>query len=204
MAYTLQSGIHVSIDGTNWHKLTDHNRQEIEIKPTVIEKESRMANGTLRKFVIAKKDIISVSWDYIPTRTYILKDDLVTKEYLTVDENYAAGWIESFYKANLNIPISIKIVSSEYNIEPTSGNVPSETSRNFKTAAQLSGLNTSSYTDSQESSEIAAQELASSENIKTGTGFKEYDVFMSSFNKTIINRTKLSDYVNISIEFTEI
>ena len=50
MAYALQSGIHVSINGTNWYKLTDHNRREIEITPTLIEKESRMANGSLRKF----------------------------------------------------------------------------------------------------------------------------------------------------------
>lgn len=67
MAYTLNAGIEVSINGTTWYKLTDHNRQEISISPTLIEKEQRMANGTLRKFVISKKDTISTSWDFVPT-----------------------------------------------------------------------------------------------------------------------------------------
>jgi hypothetical protein len=33
---------------------------------------------------------------------------------------------------------------------------------------------------------------------------KVYTVFMTNFSKTIINRTKVSDYVNMSIDFTEI
>lgn len=67
MPYSLQSGIQVSINGTTWYRLTDHNRGEIDITPLLIEKEARMANGTLRKFVVAKKDVISVSWDFLPT-----------------------------------------------------------------------------------------------------------------------------------------
>jgi hypothetical protein len=31
-----------------------------------------------------------------------------------------------------------------------------------------------------------------------------YTVFMNNFSKAIINRTKLSDYVDMSIDFTEI
>jgi len=52
---------------TNWHKLTDHNRQPIQISTTLIEKEQRMANGTMRKFVVNKKDTISTSWENVPT-----------------------------------------------------------------------------------------------------------------------------------------
>ena len=33
---------------------------------------------------------------------------------------------------------------------------------------------------------------------------KVYTVFMTNFSKTIINRTKVSDYVSMSIDFTEI
>jgi hypothetical protein len=36
------------------------------------------------------------------------------------------------------------------------------------------------------------------------TGSKTYPAFISNFSKTIINRTRLSDYVDMSIEFTEI
>jgi hypothetical protein len=58
------------------------------------------------------------------------------------------------------------------------------------------------------SSELALDPVAGS--IPSGifatsqTGSKIYSVFMSNFSKTIINRTKLSDYVDMSIEFTEI
>ena len=204
MAYLLQSGIHVSLDNSTWYKLTDHNRSEIEISPEVIESQARMANGKMRKYVVAVKNNISTSWEYVPSRTYVLQDDLVTKEYLTVDGNYAAGWLESFYNANVGVPIYLKIISSEYDTLPTIGNVPNEANRNFKTSAQLKSLSTSSYTTVQETSAKEAQELGSTENFKTGTGFKVYNVFMSNFNKTIINRTKVSDYVNMSIEFTEI
>jgi hypothetical protein len=35
-------------------------------------------------------------------------------------------------------------------------------------------------------------------------GSKEYTVFISNFSKRVINRTRVSDYVSMDIEFTEI
>lgn len=197
MAYLIQSGLHLSIDGVTWYKLTDHNRDAIDIKPELIESQSRMANGKMRKYVIAQKNKISTSWKYVPSVTSLVIDG----QSQNADINYAAGWIESFYKANAGIPIYVKVISSEYNTEPTIGNVPSSTSNNFKTAAELSSLNSASYTNSQEATAISNQSAAARPN---ATGSKTYSVFMTDFSKTIINRTKNTDYVDINIEFTEI
>jgi hypothetical protein len=50
----------------NGNKLTDHNRTPISITPERIENRKRMANGTLRNFVVAQKVKIKTSWDNLP------------------------------------------------------------------------------------------------------------------------------------------
>ena len=159
MAYLLESGIQISLTGANgtWQKLTDHNRSPIQVSPELIESQSRMANGKMRKYVIAQKNRISVSWKYVPS-----------KQTQCVDGFYSAAWLESFYKSNAGLPIFLKVVSSELDPDPAFGALPSGT---FATAQ---------------------------------TGFKIYNVFMNDFSKTIINRTQISDYVDMNIEFTEI
>jgi hypothetical protein len=157
MAYLIDAGIQVSLNGTTWYKLTDHNREPIGFSTELIETQSRMANGKMRKYVVAQKNNISCSWKYVPSKTSEC-----------VDGNYGAAWLESFYNSNSGIPVYLKIVSSELAPDPTVGGIPSGI---FATAQ---------------------------------TGSKTYSVFMSDFTKTIINRTKLSDYVDMSIEFTEI
>ena len=149
MAYLLQAGIQLSIDNSNWQKLTDHNRDPISISTEIIETQARMANGKMRKYIVAQKKNISVSWSYVPSKTSE-----------TVDLNNSAAWLESFYKSNVGSPIYLKVVASEL-----------DSSGNFVTA--------------QNASEV-------------------YTVFMEKFSKSIINRTKVSDYVSMSIDFTEV
>lgn len=168
MAYALQSGIHVSINGTTWYKLTDHNRGNIEISPTLIEKEARMANGTLRKFVVAKKNIISVSWDFLPTKPASTGNVTNDAKFVVIDGNYSASWIESFYNANCSIPIYVKIIGSKHT-DPSIGAVPSD-------ASYVSAL----------------------------TGERIYQVFMTSFSKTLRKRNRITDFVDMSLEFTEV
>jgi hypothetical protein len=158
MAYLLDAGIHISLNNSTWYKLTDHNRQPIDFSQELIESQSRMANGRLRKYVVTSKATISASWEYVPSKTSEC-----------VDGNYGAAWLESFYESNVGLPIYIKIVSSEIDPDPSVGSVPSDA--NFKTAL---------------------------------TGSKVYTVFMTNFSKTLVHRTKVSDYVNMSIDFTEI
>ena len=203
MTFLIQSGLHVSLDNNTWYKLTDHNRDAITIKPELIEQQSRMANGKMRKYVVAQKNTISTSWKYVPTAT----DLKINQLSQNADVNFAAAWLESFYKANAGIPIYLKVISSEYETEPTLGNVPSSANNNFKTAAELTfnsgttGLVGSSYTALQQTNAINDQQYAAR---PYATGFKVYNVYMTDFSKTIINRTKYSDYVDMSIEFTEI
>jgi hypothetical protein len=149
MAYLLQAGIQLSLDNSNWQKLTDHNREPINISTEIIETQARMANGKMRKYIVAQKKTISVSWSYVPSKTSE-----------TVDLNNSAAWLESFYKSNVGSPIYLKVVASEL-----------DSSGNFVTA--------------QNASEV-------------------YTVFMEKFSKSIINRTKVSDYVSMSIDFTEV
>lgn len=158
MAYTLEAGIQVSLDNSNWFKLTDHNRKEIVITPELIQSESRMANGLMKKYVIAKKNKITTSWTYVPTKTSEC-----------VDGNHGAAWLEAFYNVNFGTPVYVKIVASEIEPLPAYGTMPSD--NNFKPA---------------------------------NAGSQTFTTYMSSFSKNIINRTHISDYVSMTIEFTEL
>ena len=109
MAYLIDAGIQVSLTGASgsWQKLTDHNRSPIQISPELIESQSRMANGKMRKYVIAQKNKISVSWKYVPS-----------KQSETADGFFSASWLESFYKSNAGLPIYLKVISSELDPDP--------------------------------------------------------------------------------------
>ena len=100
---------------TTWYRLTDHNRSEIDISPILIEKEQRMANGTLRKFVVSKKDVISTSWEFLPTSS--------TAKSPIVDGNYGGSWLSSFYNANVGNPIFVQVVASKHT-DPSLGQIP--------------------------------------------------------------------------------
>jgi hypothetical protein len=101
MAYIIAAGLQISLDGITYYKLTDHNREQIQISPSLIEKSQRMANGTLRKYVIGTKNVLSVSWSYVPS-----------KSSLTVDGNYSSAWLQSFYNSNAGLSIYVKLVAS--------------------------------------------------------------------------------------------
>lgn len=68
-------------------KLSEHNRQPVSISPTRIERTQRMGNGTLRKFHVADKETISVSWSKLPSFSTF-----------TVDGGYGAVDLKNFYE----------------------------------------------------------------------------------------------------------
>jgi len=92
---------------SGWYTLTDHNRSPLDISYEVIEKSSRMADGTMRKFVVAKKKKFSLSWSDVPAATG--KDRGALGYYFAVDGNYAMGWLKNFYEQYNFQPISIKL-----------------------------------------------------------------------------------------------
>lgn len=69
--------------------VTDHNRSPLSVDVERIERVSRMANGTLRKYVIADKRTFSMSWENVPS-----------KATFTVDGGWGANEIETFYNNN--------------------------------------------------------------------------------------------------------
>lgn len=85
-----------------WYKLTDHNRNPIAINYELIENTQRMADGTLRKYVVARKFKITSDWTNLPTRTLE-----------TVDGGYGAAWIKAFYEGNAFAPVWIKMTFAQ-------------------------------------------------------------------------------------------
>lgn len=57
--------------GMAWadNKITDHQRDSIEVQTERIEASSRMANGRLRKYVVSDKRSVRTSWNDLPAKT---------------------------------------------------------------------------------------------------------------------------------------
>lgn len=67
-------------------KLSEHNRQQASLSKNRIEKQTRMGNGTMRKYFVADKENLSVSWQKLPSfSTY------------TIDGGYGALDLRNFY-----------------------------------------------------------------------------------------------------------
>lgn len=89
----------------NNNKITDHNRSELGVEVERIESSKRMANGTLRKFVVADKRKFSVSWKDLPH----LKD-------WAVDGYWGGREIETFHKNNAG-PFVLKVTNGDGIVE---------------------------------------------------------------------------------------
>lgn len=70
----------------NGNALTEHNRSEIDVDIERIENAKRMANGSMRKYVVADKKVWSVSWQAVPS-----------EDAYTVDGKWGGKSLESFY-----------------------------------------------------------------------------------------------------------
>jgi hypothetical protein len=171
----IQSGIQVSLDGVTWYKLTDHNRDPFKIAYEVIDKTSRMADGTMRRYVVARKHKITSSWKSTTSWT----PDAV--DYNAVDPTTAkaGAWIKAFYEANVFNPVYVKIINAGETI-PSPGSYPDETT----------------YYSSQN----AATDTDNKTYLTYITAF-DYEVVKRSVGG--INATG-RDLVNITIEFTEV
>lgn len=77
--------------GISTHKVSDHNRSELSILPERIEYKKRMADGTLRSFVVvSQKRIFKVSWSKLP------KND-----NQTIDGFWGALSLQSFHASTI-------------------------------------------------------------------------------------------------------
>ena len=78
-----------SIMKWNGNSITEHNRSQLDVKVNRIENSKRMANGTMRKYIIADKREFSCSWNMVPDQTAG-----------TVDKKWGGSAIEAFYNTN--------------------------------------------------------------------------------------------------------
>lgn len=176
MSLSINAGLELSIDNSNWFNITDDNRQPIKIAYEVIEKTSRMADGTLRRYVVARKHKITASWQNTWSSTAN-----------TSDGNKGGAWLKSFYEANAFIPIYVRLTIASVNtqnISTTTGFTPTETA-----ASQYLYTNTDTYVPS-----LFANQSSN----------MTYYGFITSFDYEVSKRNIKYDFVNINLEFTEI
>jgi hypothetical protein len=89
----------------NDHKITDHNRQDLSIDFTRIENSKRMANGTMRKYVVADKRTFSTSWNNVPHSSDF-----------TVDGFWGGSEMLDFYSANAG-SVDLKLTAGDGTVE---------------------------------------------------------------------------------------
>lgn len=78
-------------------KVSDHNRSPLQVENELIERKSRMADGTLRKYIVAVKKRWSCSWEEFPSHNNIPGSG-------TVDGGMSGTEMLEFYEDNLNKP----------------------------------------------------------------------------------------------------
>lgn len=125
MPYSASAGISIATQSasTNFYQLTDHNRSAINIGYEIVEKAARMADGTMRKYIVAKKKKLDTSWDNIPSGTFAAtaSGTMPSGYTMTVDGNKGGAWMKSFYETNMYKPVYVRIVHSQDNYTATSG-----------------------------------------------------------------------------------
>jgi hypothetical protein len=72
-------------------KVSDHNRQPLSVSVERIGADTRMANGRMRRNVVAKKHTFSTSWENLPSRA-----DAATGP---VDGGMTAEAMEAFFNS---------------------------------------------------------------------------------------------------------
>lgn len=85
----------------NSHKISDHNRRALAVDTERIGDDKRMANGMLRKYVIADKRTFSTSWEDVPH-----------KNTYTVDGFWGGSEMENFYYDNAGA-FTLKITNGD-------------------------------------------------------------------------------------------
>jgi hypothetical protein len=115
MPYNASAGIAIATQSASniFYPLTDHNRQPINFDYEIIERSARMADGTMRKFVVAKKMKIGTSWRDLPSGTFAPTTGSNSGYTMTVDGYKGGAWIKDFYDTNLFKPVYVRITHSQ-------------------------------------------------------------------------------------------
>jgi hypothetical protein len=97
----------------NMLTLSDHSRSPLSVSYDVLGSEQRMADGTMRKNVVAKKKTFSCTWGMLPTvRTFV------------ADGNADARDMYEFWERYLYTPLHLDLYfmvnATERGVSPTS------------------------------------------------------------------------------------
>jgi hypothetical protein len=204
-------------------KLSEHNRQPASIQHNRIEKTQRMANGTLRKFFVADKKSINVSWNILPSFSTF-----------TVDGGYGAMDIKSFYdgfaakasgalSGTSNFDVTLRY-SSPSNITNVSGDGTTITytaANNFSTGDKVTiyGVNPSAYNlsnatiASASSSQFTITNAATGSFVSGGQAFKTetFNMIFTSCSFELVKRNvkevsgdTAQEFWNVSLSMDEV
>jgi hypothetical protein len=126
----IAAGVQVSLDNITWYNLSDHNRSPISDTYEIIEQSKRMANASMRKYVIAKKLKVSTDWRDLPTLDSNLVDASIGAK--------GGAWMKAFYEANVFTQIYVKLIYAQ-DTTPSSGSIPSSATYkdSFSTTGQV-------------------------------------------------------------------
>lgn len=103
--------------GGNLLKVTDHNRSALSEEIERIENKRRMADGTLRRYSVAKKRTWSCSWDMLPSTNN------VTGGLKTADGGLAGEDIERIHDTvNAPFKMVLRRGSAKGQIVPAASN----------------------------------------------------------------------------------
>lgn len=69
-----------------WVKITDHNRSPLSVNVERFETNTRMSDGTLRRYYVTKKRTWSCSWENLPS-----------EEGTLLANGKAGSWMEDFH-----------------------------------------------------------------------------------------------------------
>lgn len=113
--YSASAGIQIATQSASslFYVITDHNREPLAIDYETVEKAARMADGTMRKYVVAKKKKISTSWTMIPSGTYQASNTQNSGYQFTADGYRGGAWMKSFYESNLFKPVLLRVAHSQ-------------------------------------------------------------------------------------------
>lgn len=62
-----------SVNDNNFIIISDHNRSPIQVSTKRIDQKVRTANGQLRSYFIADKQVLTASWSLLPSRSFSSK-----------------------------------------------------------------------------------------------------------------------------------
>lgn len=112
MTFLTPSIITLQVDGKNTSEFTiaaptngkltlsDHSRSPLSVSYELIENFQRMANGTARKYVVAKKRNLSCTWSLLPSIKTMTVNSITTN--MVVDNNADANTMKAFYEKYCN------------------------------------------------------------------------------------------------------